>query len=155
MLRSERPSDADAIRAVHDAAFPTTAEGELVDALRLAHHHIASLVCEQDGIIVGHVLFSYLDCPIRAVALGPVAVRPEYRRLGIASDLIHAGIDQCRVAGVQVILVLGAPEFYRRFGFSSAWGRWFSSPYASLGDAWMALPLLPVAVAYPPPWSRF
>jgi len=43
---------------VHEAAFPTPAEAQFVDALRTSGHLSLSLVCERDGAVVGHVAFS-------------------------------------------------------------------------------------------------
>lgn len=154
MIRPERPADRDAIRAVHLASFPTAAEANLVDELRDCNLHIASLVFEREGHIVGHVLFSELDSMLRTAALGPVGVLPEHRRQGIAHSLIETGIGFCRRAGAQVICVLGNPAYYKRFGFSSELGRCFDSPYAAAGDAWMALVVDPVPIDYPAPWTH-
>ena len=57
-IRTETLADIEAIRAVNDAAFETSAEATLVDALREADAHIVSLVAEEAGRVVGHILFS-------------------------------------------------------------------------------------------------
>ena len=95
-----------------------------------------------------------------ALALAPMAVLPEWQRQGIGSMLVRAGLDLCREAGHEIVIVLGHPEFYPRFGFSADLARPLTSPYSSAGDAWMALELVPGAlrrvageVRYPLPFS--
>jgi putative acetyltransferase len=57
-IRSERPADWQEIRAVNLAAFETSIEADLVDALRRYAEPIISLVAEDDGRLIGHILFS-------------------------------------------------------------------------------------------------
>jgi putative acetyltransferase len=63
VIRRERPADADAIRAVHRAAFadPERDHGKLVDELRADGNAVLalSLVAEVDAVVVGHVVCSY------------------------------------------------------------------------------------------------
>ena len=57
------------------------------------------------------------------LALGPVAVKKEFRGQGIGTRLIDACLGRAREAGFPWAAVLGG-EFYHRFGFESAktWG---------------------------------
>ena len=80
-----------------------------------------------------------MKAPFPALALGPVAVQPEYRRTGIASQLIREGIARSEAAGWAGIFVLGDPAFYRRFGFNAGKASGFISPYA--GPHLMVLPI--------------
>ena len=57
VVRAETPADHDAIRAVHESAFPTPQEADLVDALRVDDDLVLSLVALDDDAIVGHVAF--------------------------------------------------------------------------------------------------
>ena len=139
MVRFETPDDIAAIRIVEEIAFGQPAEAQLVDDLRTAGDSVFSLVVVDDGIVVGHVLFSRMNAPFPALALAPIAVLPEYRRTGFASRLIQQGIARSETAGWRGIFVLGDPAFYRRFGFDAAKAAGFSSPYA--GPHLMALPL--------------
>jgi putative acetyltransferase len=120
-IRAETDADHAAIHAVNAAAFPTAAEADLVDALRQQARPLISLVAEQDGVIVGHILFSpvTLDSQpdLRIMGLAPMAVAPEHQRSGIGSALVRAGLEQCRQLGYQAVVVLGHPEYYPRFGF--------------------------------------
>ncbi len=119
------PADHDAICAVHTASFPTPGEADLVDELRAAGHLCASLVGENDGEVVGHVAFSPVRVPGATDGLGlaPVAVLPALRRHGVAAQLIREGLAVCRELGCGFVVVLGEPDYYRRFGFAPA-SRW-------------------------------
>jgi putative acetyltransferase len=137
IVRLEMPGDVVAIRIVEEIAFGRRDEARLVDDLRAAGDAVFSLVAVDDGIVAGHAIFSRLQAPFPALALGPVAVLPEYRRRGIASQLIREGIARSEAAGWAAIFVLGDPAFYRRFGFDVRKARGFTSPYA--GPHLMAL----------------
>ena len=139
IVRLETPGDTQAIRIVEERAFGQRDEARLVDDLRAAGDAVFSLVAVKDGIIAGHAMFSRMQAPFPALALGPIAVLPEYRRTGIASALIREGIARSEAAGWLGIFVLGDPAFYRRFGFDAGKASGFISPYA--GPHLMALPL--------------
>jgi putative acetyltransferase len=139
IVRSEAPDDVAAIRIVEEIAFGRSVEAQLVDDLRAAGDSVFSLVAVDDETVVGHALFSRMKAPFPALALGPVAVLPEYRRTGFGSRLIRQGIARSEAAGWLGIFVLGDPAFYRRFGFDVGKASGFISPYA--GPHLMALPL--------------
>lgn len=124
VIRPERADDVLAIRAIHEAAFPTEAEAKLVDLLRGNGHAAISLVAEDDGVIEGHVLFSPVaidgDFGAGGLGLAPVAVVPQRQGRGLGTRLIEAGLSECRRQQVPFVVVLGAPEFYQRFGFRRA-----------------------------------
>ena len=126
---------ADAIRRVHAAAFPTDLEASLVEQLIADGDAAISLAAEDDGEIVGHILFSRMEAQadgksVDAFGLAPVAVLPERQGQGIGSELVEKGIAAARQAGADLIFVLGEPEYYGRFGFSAAAAAPFASPYA-------------------------
>ncbi|AMV28522.1 Acetyltransferase (GNAT) family protein [Gemmata sp. SH-PL17] len=164
-IRDEAPNDADGVRLVNRLAFNGDAEAELVEALRAGGYVRASLVAECEGRIVGHVLFS--DLPIvtergivSALAFAPMAVLPEFQNLGVGSRLVPAGLDACRDRGHRIVVVLGHPAFYPRFGFSPALAAKLSSPFS--GEAFMAAELVPGAltgvagrVEYTPPFGAW
>jgi putative acetyltransferase len=123
-IRDERADDADAIRRVHLYAFGGDVEVRLVDFLRSRGKAIVSLVAVEAGDIVGHVLFSPVTIDgaqsARALGLAPVGVLPAFQRRGIGSSLIRDGIDRCASAGFDLVVLVGAPAYYSRFGFQSA-----------------------------------
>lgn len=125
LIRPEAAHDVAAIRQVNEKAFGRPAEARLVDALRASGAALLSLIAEHDGEIVGHVLFSPAavvsgDSETPAVALAPVAVLPEHQKQGIGSALIEQGLAELRDAGHGLVIVLGHPDYYPRFGFVPA-----------------------------------
>jgi putative acetyltransferase len=139
IVRPETSGDFAAIRVVEEVAFSQPAEAQLVDDLRAAGDSVFSLVAVEGNTVIGHAMFSRLQAPFPALALGPVAVRPERQRTGVGSRLIREGIARSEAAGWLGIFVLGDPAFYRRFGFDVGKASGFISPYA--GPHWMVLPL--------------
>ena len=153
-IRFEVETDFEEVRALHSSAFPTAGEGELVDALRRTGDAVLSLVAV-DGGVIGHVMFSRMKAPFRALGLAPVAVLADWRRQGVADMLIRAGLARAKEGGWEAVFVLGSPDYYTRFGFNLTLASGFQSPYA--GPYLMAMALqdngLPVttgAISYAP-----
>jgi len=134
-----------------------------VDALRAGGFARLSVIAEDEGGIAGHVLYSELEIRtphgiVDALALAPLAVLPERQRQGIGSELVQESLHVLRQSRHRIVIVLGHPHFYPRFGFSPALARPLASPYA--GPHLMALELVPGAlrgvrgeVHYPPPFQ--
>lgn len=124
-IRPAQPNDAEAIRRVLLAAFPTPLEADLVARLCANGNDELGLVAEI-GDIVGHILFSPVtiqrDARIVATGLGlaPVAVEPAHQRRGIGGTLIRAGLAALQAAACPFVVVLGEPAYYQRFGFATA-----------------------------------
>ena len=134
-VRPARTSDAPAIRAVHAAAFPTAAEADLVEHLHRDGDVVLSLVAADGGAIVGHVMMSRMTAEgdgraLRAVGLAPVAVLRERQREGIGATLVQEAVARMRGEGEQFVFLVGAPAYYRRFGFAPETAAPFASPYA-------------------------
>ena len=163
-IRAEVDGDCEAIWAVNRSAFETDAEANLVNALRDGDFAAVSLVAEIGGKVVGHILFSPLTIvtkvgTVEAVSLAPMAVLPSHQRRGIGSKLVEAGLDVCRERGHKIVVVLGHPDFYRRFGFSPDLASPLVNPFGD-GEAWMSLELVTGAlsgvegrVEYPDPFN--
>jgi len=129
IIRDETGNDEAAVRQVVVAAFGQPVEADLVDALRASGDAVISLVAEDEGEIVGHVLFSKLQAPGQCVALAPVSVMPNRQKQGIGSNLIRQGLARARHDNWQAVFVLGAPEYYQRFGFDVALADKFETAY--------------------------
>jgi putative acetyltransferase len=149
-----------------DAGVP--AEIALVDGLRgsVAWLPELSMVAEVDGELVAYALLSRVWVgPVRepALALGPVAVLPRHQGRGYGTDVVQATLDAAAELGERLVVVLGNPSYYRRFGFRPAAALGLTSPWSGLGDPWQAVVLLADAggaapppngeVRYPAPWA--
>ena len=144
-IRPETSDDAAAIDALNRNAFGGPYEAGLVERLRGQGLAAVSLVGVEEAAIVGHILFSELAVeidgrPVRAAALAPMCVRGDCQRRGLGSALVRAGLDEVRALGHHAVIVVGHPEFYPRFGFSSRLAARLDSPFP--GDAFMALELV-------------
>ncbi|GHC74311.1 bifunctional class I SAM-dependent methyltransferase/N-acetyltransferase [Streptomyces flavofungini] len=154
--RPESASGADraAVHAVHAAAFETEAEADLVDALRAdpgAWLDGLSVVAEAPGTdsadgaggeVVAHALIT--RCHVDgapALCLAPVAVLPAYQGTGAGSAVVRAVLHAARTRGEQLVLVLGHPDYYPRFGFTPASGYGIRPSFEVPDEAMMALVL--------------
>jgi putative acetyltransferase len=147
VIRAERESDIASVHSVNEAAFPTSAEADLVDALRRSVDPVISLVAELKGRVVGHILFTPVSLErapdLKIMGLAPMAVAPGHQHVGIGSALVRAGLEECKLLSVSAVVVLGHPDFYLRFSFvpSTAFG--IKSAYDVPEDNFMALELEP------------
>ena len=161
-IRPERATDVPGIHALHRATFGGATEADLVDALRSEGSIVLSLVAEEDGRIVGHVLYSRLAIEmgtalVPALALAPLAVEPARQRNDIGSHLVQEAHRRLAAQAEEMVFVVGDPGYYGRFGFSVAAALPFETPYD--GAHVMALALNPSvakggAVVYPPPFAH-
>jgi putative acetyltransferase len=163
IVRAERAGDAAAVRAVHEAAFPTADEADLVDRLRANGTAVVAVVGERAGTIVAHAVCSpvRLDGTEGGLGLAPVAVLPAHQSRGHDSDVVRGALAICRARGAPFVVVLGAPAYYARFGFEPAAHRGLHDEYGG-GDAFQVLVLreggLPSAggrVRYGPEFAAF
>lgn len=150
-IRPERPEDIPGVYRVNELAFERKAEAELVNLLRDHGQVILSLVAEQDGEVVGHVLFSPMRLvtdagELPAAGLAPMSVLPAYQKTGIGSQLIRAGLADLVVQGWRIAFVLGHSDYYPRFGFVPAVRYAIRSTYDVPDEVFMALELVPGAL---------
>ena len=150
-IRAEASGDRAAVRQLHLAAFGDegTVVTDLVEELRAEG---LSLVAEDDGEVVGHVLFvpGWLDAPRQLVpvrTLSPLGVLPGRQGRGIGSALVRAGLAALADRGVPVVFLEGDPGFYGRLGFVAGAELGFRRPSLRIPQAAFQAVLLP---AYEP-----
>ena len=145
LVRAEKECDRDAVRKINMSAFDTPSEADLVDALRENAQPIVSLVAEENGEVVGHIMFSPVSLSghpdIHMMGLGPMAVAPAHQNRGIGSALVRTGLEQCRQLNFDAVVVLGHPEYYPRFGFSPSSKFGIDSEYNVPEEVFMAMEL--------------
>jgi putative acetyltransferase len=160
IIRDERSTDHSAIASLHQTAFGGDYEAKLVNALRRDALVLISLVAVDHAKVIGHIMLSALRLEVKgrevaAASLAPLAVAPDFRRRGYGSLLVKGGIEAVRTGGCEAIIVLGHPNYYRRFGFSADLTRNLVAPFR--GPDFMGLELSPGVLAgregsvtYPP-----
>lgn len=150
IVRPASDRDADAIRAVLTAAFGGSDEAKLVADLhrRTDCWSLVATPVGDETDILGVITFSPVHgrrpvADLRAAGLAPMAVRPDRQRLGIGSTLVRAGIDACRRRNVGLIVVLGHPSYYPRFGFAPAAAIGLRCKWSHDDESFMFLELTP------------
>lgn len=161
-MRSEKPADHDAVNRVNRLAFEQPDEAEIVKRLRGSKTLIPelSIVAEDEGEIVGHILFTRVELEpptdTRVISLAPMAVLPERQRQGVGSALVRRGLKVTTELGEEVAVLVGHPEYYPRFGFELASKFGMTNRFPGTEDAFFALALrddVPIPagrIVYPP-----
>ncbi|MXQ11625.1 GNAT family N-acetyltransferase [Microvirga makkahensis] len=131
-IRVEEIADWSALYAICEAAFRQSGEADLVRRLHDDGELTLSLVAYADKP-AGHVAFSRLTLhgtpDLKGCALAPLAVAPEFQRQGVGSVLVRLGIERLRADGYDLVLVLGEPDYYARFGFTPGLATQMKTPY--------------------------
>jgi len=151
LVRPHEPDDYEAIRRIYAESFSRPESGKsvplevgLFEALWEAGDVIdeLSFTALADGAAVGHVTASRATVAANAVvAVGPIGVLPEHQGVGIGSALMDAHLAAADANGVPLIVLLGSPQYYSRFGFRPAEGIGVTAPEPNWGDAFQARPL--------------
>ncbi|MBA2810427.1 N-acetyltransferase [Streptomyces sp. KM273126] len=144
--RPEVPADRAEVYELTAAAFGRAEEADLVEALRAdpgAWLPDLSYVAEgPDGAVAAYALLTrcHVD-EVPALALAPVAVRPEWQRQGAGAAAVRAVLEAARGREERLVLVLGHPEYYPRFGFVPASAYGIRPGFDAPDEAMMALVL--------------
>ena len=156
IVRAQQADDYEPIRRVYAEAFRRTRfrppqdpgsvapEVGLFEALWEAGDVIpeCSFTALTDGVVVGHVTASRATVATDpVVAVGPIGVLPDHQGTGIGSALMDAVLAAAAAAEVRLIALLGAPQYYSRFGFRPGSELGVIPPEPEWGDAFQARPL--------------
>jgi putative acetyltransferase len=164
IVRAERVEDYGVIAELNREAFGQDNEANLIARIRQSPDFdpALSLVALDADHVVGHILFSPVQIETTAgvqpaLALAPMAVRPALQGRGVGSQLVRAGLEACRQQNHEIVIVVGHPDYYPRFGFAPAEPLGLRAPFPVPEEAFMALALVPGAldglsgvVRYPP-----
>lgn len=162
-FRRSAAEDACAISSLVTAAFGGPGEAALIETLRRDRDMLHEFVATAGGEVVAHVAFSKLDVrhggtALRATALAPLAVAPAHQRSGAGTALTKHALGELRHLEQQLVVVLGHPAYYPRFGFSALLAKSLDAPYS--GASFLVLELSPGALAdkrwkvtYPPAFA--
>jgi putative acetyltransferase len=128
LIRREMAADVPAVREVIAAAFRRpdgeAVEARLLDELRTDPAWLPKLslvAVDAEGVVVGHVLCTRGHVEqVEVLALGPIGVRPDRQRSGTGLALVHAALGAADALGEPMVVLLGSPEYYARFGFRLA-----------------------------------
>ncbi len=122
-LRSEAPTDAPAVEALLDRVFGVRRRHKISYRYRVGIPPLADLclVAEEAGRLVGTIRY----WPVRvgrlpALLLGPVAIAPSHEGNGIGRALIETSLARAAGGGHDLVLLVGDPGYYDRFGFAPA-----------------------------------
>ena len=124
-IRYETEQDIKAIEAVTTAAFSASEYGLnnevlIINTLREQQALSISLVAVLKEQIIAHIALSPVeisDGSANWYGLAPVSVLPEYQNQGVGSYLINRALSEIKFKGAQGCVLLGDPQFYKRFGF--------------------------------------
>jgi putative acetyltransferase len=127
-IRTETAQDYSQVFELNVKAFGNREdESRLIERIRASEEFVPelSIVAEQDGAVVGHILLSrakVLDGnhSQEVIVLAPIAVDPQMQRQGIGAALIREGTERSRQLGYEIILLIGHPGYYPQFGFTPA-----------------------------------
>jgi len=133
IIRSETEDDYFEAEAVIRLAFwnafrPGCFEHYLLHFLRSDRDYLPDLsfVAEKNGYLEGGVYSSkaYLDIDEglskEIMTFGPVGVEPSFQKEGIGTLLIQKVIAGAIEKKIKGIVLVGSPEYYKRFGFVPA-----------------------------------
>ena len=121
-IRAERAADIATREALLDACFGENRHGRTCQRLRDGRAPATGLALSamREGKLVGTVRLWHVSAGGRpALVLGPLAVDPACRELGIGAALMQQALAAARARGHHAVILLGDAPYYARFGFSA------------------------------------
>jgi predicted N-acetyltransferase YhbS len=120
-IRSERASDVAAREALLDACFGANRHQRTCQRLRdgRAPAEGLALSAVAEGRLIATVRLWHVSAGgIPALVLGPLAVDPSCRELGVGAALMNHALAAAKARGHGAVILLGDALYYARFGFS-------------------------------------
>ena len=147
LIREAVETDLNDVLQIERLAFGYEKEADLVRELLHdpSAKPVLSLLAFQKDRALGHILFTTAQLSgsqdsASIVILAPLAIVPDAQKQGIGGKLIEKGLELLSKSGVDLVFVLGHPEYYPRYGFKPAGNLGFEAPYPIPdvhANAWM------------------
>jgi predicted N-acetyltransferase YhbS len=121
-IRGEHASDVVARGALLDASFGANRRMRTCQRLREGQAPAEGLALSalSQGRLVGTLRLWHVSAGgVPALVLGPLAVDPSCRKLGIGGALVQRALAAAKARGHGAVLLLGDAPYYTRFGFSA------------------------------------
>lgn len=129
-IRLEQPTDYREVENLTREAFwnvyaPGCVEHYVLNQYRNNPDFIKDLdfVLEEDGKIIGHVMFSKAEIVkedgtiMPAWTFGPISIHPDYKRKDYGLKLLQYALEKAKAMGIGVICMEGNIDFYKHAGF--------------------------------------
>ncbi len=82
------------------------------------HDRSLSFICADNGEVIGSVRMTpVMAGGVRGHLLGPLAVRPSHKNMGIGRELVRIAVEAARRKGSEAIILVGDPPYYMQLGF--------------------------------------
>ncbi len=148
VIRAERASDVVAREALLDACFGVNRLARTCQRLRDGRapaEGLALSIVRQNGLkdrLVGTLRLWHVSAgAVPALMLGPLAVDPSCRELGVGAALMNRALATARTRGHGAVILLGDAPYYARFGFSALMAGALALPGPFERDRLLALEL--------------
>ena len=149
-IRKSSALDGAEIEKIHIKAFGKDKGPEIADLVSGLFNDktaspLLSLIAVEGDQLIGHILFTKATFtqttePASTQILAPLAVLPDVQRKGVGGQLIEEGLIRLIETGVELVFVLGHPDYYPRYGFIPAGNKGYEAPYPipeEHAGAWM------------------
>jgi predicted N-acetyltransferase YhbS len=128
----EKPQDAVAIEKLLNISFGEERFKKTAYALRQNSNPIPELCCvvRDDEMLLASIQYWHLRIAEQtpALLLGPIVVQPERQGEGIGIGLIRDTLSIAKSMGHKIVILVGDPDYYQRFGFTSALAKGLELP---------------------------
>ncbi len=123
VFQTEEPAHHDEIENIHAETFGPGRFARAAFRIREGGPHARALSLLAISPATGSIAGSVRQTPVtiggrgNALLLGPLAVRPDFKNLGIGRKLMGMAVDAARAAGYDLMVLVGDPPYYAPFGF--------------------------------------